>query len=150
MKNKLKNLLQIFTPLIGGGIVSFIIKDSLNYQDMVKPFLAPPKIVFPIAWTILYLLIGYAYYKNRQVSENKETAILYYVGLVLNFIWPIIFFNFKLYLGALFVICLLTGFTYLLFLNYKKESPLSGTLLIFYLLWLVFATYLNAGIYILN
>lgn len=150
MKNKLKNLLQIFTPLIGGGIVSFIIKDSLNYQDMVKPFLAPPKIVFPIAWTFLYLLIGYAYYKNRQVSENKETVILYYVGLVLNFIWPIIFFNFKLYLGALFVICLLTGFTYLLFLNYKKESPLSGTLLIFYLLWLVFATYLNAGIYILN
>ena len=150
MKNKLKNLQQIFTPLIGGTIVSFIIKDSLNYQDMVKPFLAPPKIVFPVAWTILYLLIGYAYYKNRQVSENKETVILYYVGLVLNFIWPIIFFNFKLYLGALFVICLLTGFTYLLFLNYKKESPLSGTLLIFYLLWLVFATYLNAGIYILN
>lgn len=150
MKNKLKNLLQIFTPLIGGGIVSFIIKDSLNYQDMVKPFLAPPKIVFPIAWTILYLLIGYAYYKNRQVSENKETVILYYVGLVLNFIWPIIFFNFKLYLGALFVICLLTGFTYLLFLNYKKESPLSGTLLIFYLVWIIFAAYLNVGIYILN
>lgn len=150
MKNKLKNLLQIFTPLIGGTIVSFIIKDSLNYQDMVKPFLAPPKIVFPIVWTILYLLIGYAYYKNRQVSNNKETMMLYYIGLILNFIWPVIFFNFKLYLGALFIICLLIGFTYLLFLNYKKESPLSGTLLIFYLVWIIFAAYLNVGIYILN
>ena len=72
MKNKLKNLLQIFTPLIGGGIVSFIIKDSLNYQDMVKPFWAPPKIVFPIAWTILYLLIGYAYYKIDKLVRIKK------------------------------------------------------------------------------
>lgn len=151
MKDKLKHIGQIFLPLAIGGMISFLIKGNImDYETINKPFLAPPKILFPIVWTFLYLLIGFLYYKNRQVSENKETAYLYYLGLFLNFIWPIIFFSFKLYLLAVFVICLLTGFTYLLFLNYKKESPQTGNFLILYFLWLLFATYLNIGIYLLN
>ena len=119
MKDKLKHLGQIFLPLAIGGMASLFIKNNIvDYENLNKPFLAPPKILFPIVWTFLYLLIGFLYYKNRQVSENKETTYLYYLGLFLNFIWPIIFFSFKLYLLAVFVICLLTGFTYLLFLNY--------------------------------
>ena len=80
MKEKIIITLRIFLPLILGGIMAFIIKDAIDYTSLNQPPLAPPKIVFPIAWTILYFLIGLSYYLYRKDCNNRETIILYYVG----------------------------------------------------------------------
>ena len=73
--NLLKKLFYLFLPLIGGGVVGFIMKDAIDYSSLNKPLLSPPSIVFPIAWTIIYLLIGIAYLIYRKNNNNKETII---------------------------------------------------------------------------
>ena len=75
---KFKNLFYIFFPLIIGGIVGFIISGNIDYQNLVKPLLAPPKILFPIVWSIIYLLMGIAYYlfKNAgKLLKKKDYAL---------------------------------------------------------------------------
>ena len=150
MKEKIINTLRIFLPLILGGIMAFIIKDAIDYTSLNQPPLAPPKIVFPIAWTILYFLIGLSYYLNRKDCNNRETIILYYAGLFFNLSWTILFFLLKLRLLSIFWIILLIGLTFFLIGNYLKEKRISAYLLYPYVIWLIFAAYLNIGIYLLN
>ena len=150
MKEKIINTLRIFLPLILGGIMAFIIKDAVDYTSLNQPPLAPPKIVFPIAWTILYFLIGLSYYLYRKDCNNRETIILYYAGLFFNLSWTILFFLLKLRLLSIFWIILLIGLTFFLIGNYLKEKRISAYLLYPYVIWLIFAAYLNIGIYLLN
>ena len=66
MKSKLVNLFYLFFPLLIGGIVGFIISGNIDYQNLVRPPFAPPKIVFPIAWSIIYLLMGVSYFLLKR------------------------------------------------------------------------------------
>ena len=150
MKDKILNTLRIFLPLILGGIIAFIIKDTIDYTSLNQPPLAPPKITFPIVWTILYFLIGLSYYLYRKENKTRETIILYCIGLFLNLTWTILFFLLKLRLLSIFWITLLIGFTWFLISNYKDQNKISAYLLYPYLIWLIFAAYLNIGIYLLN
>ena len=150
MKEKIIITLRIFLPLILGGIMAFIIKHAIDYTSLNQPPLAPPKIVFPIAWTILYFLIGLSYYLYRKDCNNRETIILYYAGLFFNLSWTILFFLLKLRLLSIFWIILLIGLTFFLIGNYLKEKRISAYLLYPYVIWLIFAAYLNIGIYLLN
>ena len=150
MENKILNTLRIFLPLILGGIIAFIIKDAIDYTSLNLRPLAPPKITFPIVWTILYFLIGLSYYLYRKENKTREAIILYYVGLFLNLTWTILFFLLKLRLLSIFWITLLIGFTWFLISNYKDQNKISAYLLYPYLIWLIFAAYLNIGIYLLN
>jgi len=150
MKKKVKSFFKIFSPLILGSIVGIIIKDSIDYNYIKKPPLSPPSIVFPIAWSIIYLLIGISYYIFTKKSNDDETKNLYYYQLFFNLTWSILFFNLKLRLLSIFWIFIIIGLVILLMINYKKESKASFYLLIPYLAWLIFATYLNVGVYILN
>jgi len=96
MNTKLKNVINLFLPIILGSIVGFIIKDYIDYSSLIKPPLAPPKIVFPIAWSIIYLLMGISYYllnKNNEAGTLDKTV--YYGQLIINLLWSIIFFLFK-------------------------------------------------------
>ncbi len=141
----IKKIFRVLFPIIGGGIVSLLIMGYMEtYNGLNKPPLSPPSIVFPIVWTILYLFIGLAYNKYREDNDNKETIILYYLQLALNFIWPILFFNLNLYLVALIILLALLILTYIL------TRTLNSKLFIPYIIWLVIATYLNIGIVILN
>lgn len=141
----IKKIFRVLFPIIGGGIVSLLIMRYMEtYNGLNKPPLSPPSIVFPIVWTILYLFIGLAYNKYREDNDNKETIILYYLQLALNFIWPILFFNLNLYLVALIILLALLILTYIL------TRTLNSKLFIPYIIWLVIATYLNIGIVILN
>lgn len=141
----IKKIFRVLFPIIGGGIVSLLIMGYMEtYNGLNKPPLSPPSIVFPIVWTILYLFIGLAYNKYREDNDNKETIILYYLQLALNFIWPILFFNLNLYLVALIILLALLILTYIL------TKTLNSKLFIPYIIWLVIATYLNIGIVILN
>ena len=152
MKKKLLSLIYLSFPLIIGFIVSLIIKDYIDYSTLLKPPLAPPKVLFPLAWTIIYLLLGISFYLYKKNTQRKDWFIdfTYYTNLVINTLWSIIFFVLKWRLVAvIWIIILLLNLISLISLFLKKNPP-SAYLNIIYLLWTIFATYLTIGIYILN
>lgn len=146
-----QKLLYILTPLIGGSIVGLIINKSIDYNYLVNPPLSPPSYLFPIVWSILYLLIGISYYIYRKNNnDNSLTIKLYYIQLILNYLWSIIFFTLKLRtLAVIWIIILAITIIYLMIRFYKEERT-SFYLFIPYILWVLFATYLNIGIVVLN
>lgn len=146
-----QKLLYILTPLIGGSIVGLIINKSIDYNYLINPPLSPPSYLFPIVWSILYLLIGTSYYIYRKNNNDDSLTIkLYYIQLILNYLWSIIFFTLKLRtLAVIWIIVLAITIIYLMIRFYKEERT-SFYLLIPYILWVLFATYLNIGIVVLN
>ena len=146
-----QKLLYILTPLIGGSIVGLIINKSIDYNYLVNPPLSPPSYLFPIVWSILYLLIGISYYIYRKNNNDDPLTIrLYYIQLILNYLWSIIFFTLKLRtLAVIWIIILAITIIYLMIRFYKEERT-SFYLFIPYILWVLFATYLNIGIVVLN
>ncbi len=142
---------SILIPVIIGGVVGFIISKSIDYNFLQKPFLAPPSIVFPIVWTILYILMGISYgiLKDKSLIDSK-TKTIYYLQLFVNALWSIIFFTLKLRLFAFIWIILLDILVIVMIINFYKKNKLSGLLQIPYLLWVLFASYLNLFIYLLN
>ena len=146
-----QKLLYILTPLIGGSIVGLIINKSIDYNYLVNPPLSPPSYLFPIVWSILYLLIGTSYYIYRKNNNDDSLTIkLYYIQLILNYLWSIIFFTLKLRtLAVIWIIVLAITIIYLMIRFYKEERT-SFYLFIPYILWILFATYLNIGIVVLN
>ena len=104
----IKRIIYSLLPLVGGAIVGLIISGYMDYNDMIKPPLSPPGIVFPIVWTILYILIGISYFLATKDNENnKELDQIYLLQLLVNFLWPIIFFILRMYFTAFLWIILL-------------------------------------------
>ena len=135
-----------FIPLVV-GIISSLFTNMDTYSMFNKPPLSPPGIVFPIVWTIIYLLIGYSSYRIR---EDKDSLKLFYTSLAINWIWSIVFFNLQNYLGGFILIIILIILQIFILIRFKKEDELSYKLNIPYLIWLIFASYLSLGVYILN
>ncbi|WP_455683939.1 TspO/MBR family protein [Thomasclavelia sp.] len=147
-----KLLICIAIPLIIGAISALLTRDQIIiFENLQKPSLSPPGWLFPLVWTILYILMGIASYFIWISKKSNQLALtVYTLQLIFNFFWPIIFFNFKLYLFAfiwLVILWFLILTTTLLFYQIKK---ISGYLMIPYLLWVAFAGYLNLSIYLLN
>jgi len=86
-------LKSIMIPVLVGGLVGFLISGSMDYSSLQKPFLAPPAILFPIVWTILYILMGVSYgiLESNSLMDWKDQFI-YYFQLFVNALWPIFFF----------------------------------------------------------
>ena len=135
-----------FIPLIV-GIISSILTNMNTYNMVNKPPLSPPGIVFPIVWTILYLLIGYSSYRVR---DDKDSLKLFYTNLAINGIWSIIFFNLENYLGGFILVIIMIILQIFILIRFKKIDSLAYKLNIPYLIWLIFASYLSLGVYILN
>lgn len=147
----IKRIIYSLLPLIGGAIVGLITSGYMDYQDMVKPPLSPPGIIFPIVWTILYILMGISYFLATKNNENnKELDQIYLLQLLVNFMWPIIFFVLEMYFTAFLWIILLLILVIVMIKELLKVNKVSGYLQIPYLIWLLFATYLNLGITLLN
>ena len=142
---------SILVPVILGGIVGFITSSFIDYNSLQKPPLAPPAIIFPIVWTILYILMGVSYgrLKSKGLTDEKINRI-YYLQLIINLLWSFIFFVFKWRLFAFFWIILLDIAVVIMIIRFYKKDKISGLLQIPYLIWLLFATYLNFGILFLN
>ncbi len=150
--NKIKIYIKsIAIPLIIGGIVGLIISSSIDYNSLEKPFLAPPSIAFPIVWTILYVLMGVSYgiLKSKKLT-NKEIDLIYYIQLGVNSLWSIFFFLVKWRLFAFIWIIILAILISVMILKFYNKNKVSGLLQIPYLLWVLFASYLNIAVYILN
>lgn len=121
------------------------------YSD-INTMIEPPKILFPIIWTILYILMGISSYKiYKSYSDHKKDALLIYAcQLIVNFFWSIIFFNFRNFLLAFIWIIALDILVILMIYYFYKIDKKAGLLQIPYLLWLGFATFLTYQIYVLN
>ena len=138
-----------------GVAAAILTKDGMElYKTMAnKPPLSPPPIVFPIAWTILYALmgIGMARVVLSARSEERTDAIqVYLLQLAVNFAWSIFFFYLRTYGGALAVLALLLGLIVWMILRFRKVDLPAARLQILYVLWVAFALYLNAGVWYLN
>lgn len=142
----IKKYLPIFIPLILGTIIGLIINTD-SYATINKPILSPPSIVFPIVWSILYLIIGYSYYKS---SRSNDINKVYYIQLIINLTWSIIFFNFKLYFIAIIWIMVLIYFVIKMIKLFYKDNKILEYINIPYLIWLLFALYLTIFVYLLN
>ena len=124
-----------------------------SYSNFIKPPLSPPGWLFGIVWPILYLLMGiaaYIIYQTPQTPERKKATTLYWTQLFVNFLWPIIFFRFEWYWISVLVILLLDVLVLMTAMRFYMQKKVAGYLMIPYLLWLLFATYLNIGVAILN
>lgn len=141
---------------VGVGLLSALItKDYMNiYDTFVKPPLAPPAIVFPIVWTILYVLMGISsaavYVDCNGDGACRESLRVYAFQLAVNFFWSIIFFRWRLFLFAFIWLLLLIVLVVVMIRRFILLRPAAGYLQVPYLVWLVFAAYLNFAIYILN
>ena len=147
----LKRIIYSLIPIVGGVLVGFIISGYMNYGDIIKPPLSPPSYIFPIVWTILYILMGISYFIATKNNENdKDLNQIYLLQLFVNLFWPIIFFVLKMYFTAFLWIILLIILVIVMIKELLKNNKISGYLQIPYLIWLLFATYLNIGIFLLN
>ena len=124
------------------------------YQDnIVKPPLSPPSSVFPIVWGILFALMGYGaarIFLSEQSAERRKGLNLYVAQLIVNFFWSLIFFNAQAFGFAFIWLLLLLVLVVLMILSFRKTDKLAAWLQIPYLLWLLFAAYLNFGVWYLN
>ena len=151
MQNFKTYIKAILIPVLVGGIVGILISGSMDYNVLEKPFLSPPSILFPIVWTILYILMGVSYgIIKDKVLMDSETKFIYYLQLFVNAIWPIIFFVLKWRLFAFIWILLLDVLVIVMLTNFYNKNKLAGLLQIPYLIWILFASYLNLAFYVLN
>ena len=153
--NKRLLLLCIAIPLIVGTVAGLLARNSMEVFSVVeKPPLAPPAWLFPVVWTILYALMGISSYivltSDASQEEIKSAIQLYAYQLVVNFLWPTFFFNFGWYLFSFLWLILLWVLVFLMIRKFYDINQIAAYLNVPYLVWLTFAGYLNAGIWLLN
>ncbi len=140
-------LVGALSSLLSGNFSSF-------YDTLVKPPLSPPGILFPIVWAVLYALMGISAYmvNSADVSkkEKRKALILYAAQLFVNFMWSIVFFRFRQIEIAAGVLGLLIILIMAMITAFRRIKPLAGYINVPYLLWVLFAAYLNIGFIILN
>lgn len=152
---KSRNTLIFFlggTLLLGflSGLLSM--NSAETYAAFIRPPLSPPGILFPIVWTVLYLLMGmsaFLVYESKS-SGSSQALLVYAIQLGINLLWPIFFFPLHLYLFSFIWLLLLLYFVILMTVLFYGISPLAAYLRIPYILWIIFAGYLNLGVCILN
>lgn len=141
------------STLAAGALAGFFTgSSSAIYQAMIKPALAPPAFVFPVVWTLLYILMGisaWLIYETRQRGKHRALK-LYILQLAVNLLWPVFFFGMDFYLFSFFWLLLLLLLVILMILRFYPLSPEAALLQIPYVFWLIFAGYLNFSIYLLN
>lgn len=139
---------------LGVGLLSGIISmmGMESFKQANTPPLTPPDFIFPIVWTILFILMGISsYIISTSDSPDKTTALdVYGLQLGVNFFWPLLFFNLSAYLFSFIWIILLWILIIVMIKLFWNISKPAALLQIPYLLWVTFAAYLNFGVYLLN
>ena len=149
-------IISIAIALGTGALAAFLTRNNMNIYDRInKPSFAPAPIIFPIAWTILYTLMGISsaliwQQRKKQPVLAADALFAYIIQLFLNFTWNLIFFNLQNYLFAFIWIIILWIVIFIMIIRFYKVSPLASHLQIPYLIWVSFAGYLNLMIYLIN
>ena len=151
MKNFLKSAFIVAIPLIVGALSGFLIRNNVYIYDiLIKPPLALPNYLFSVVWGILYLTMGISLLLYLKSNYSSDGITLFAFQLLLNFFWSIVFFNFRAFLAAFILLVVLFVFVALTVSTFYKANKLSGILLIPYLLFLIYAGYLNFSVWFLN
>ena len=150
-----KMLLCILIPLAVGALAGRLSREGMSlYQTMYKPLLSPPGWVFPVVWSLLYILMGIAsclvYCSDASLPRKKRALILYGLQLAVNFVWPLLFFRFGLQWLSFFWLLLLIGLVWACMTLFRYILPRAGKLMLPYLRWLFYAASLNLGAALLN
>ena len=144
-----KLLLWVAVPLLVGG-ASALLSGNMGdaFSTLPKPPLSPPGWLFPIVWTVLYVLMGTAGYLISESHSPLKTAALglYWIQLALNFLWSPLFFGLSMPILSLIVVAAMWVVVLLCVPVFYRINPLAGALMIPLLLWITFATYLNGAI----
>lgn len=145
----------IAVPLLVGVVSAFLTRGGMEmFETIVKPPLSPPNWLFPVVWTILYILMGissYLIFTSGAEQEKIEKAIsIYGYQLVVNFLWPTFFFNLQWYLFSFFWLLLLWLLVFQMIRKFAEIDKRAALLNLPYLIWLTIAGYLNLGIWWLN
>ena len=154
LKNKILSFILFFlinfSASFIGGLTTITYKEPW-YSQLIKSNFNPPDWIFAPVWTTLYFMMTLAIWffwhsKNRDIN----TIYIYFIHLVLNTTWSIIFFAFHNILLALINLMILIGFIIILILRFKRVNNISAYLMIPYLLWSCFALFLNLNLLMLN
>ena len=156
MQINFKKLIKNLAIPLGVGLVSgFLTRSGVEEFNLtaIKPFFMAPGWAFPVAWTILYVLMGIAAYLidvSPNTQSKKFAQALYYVQLFFNFAWSFIFFTFENYLFAFIWIIILWVLIIATTVEFNKIEPKAAYLMIPYIIWVTFASVLNFSVYLLN
>lgn len=148
-----EEIISLLIPLVGGFLSGIISMSGIKEFNMLnKPFLTPPGFIFPIVWTILYVLMGISSYMIYKENDFNSSCCLkiYAINLFVNFLWSPIFFGLNLRLFALIWIIILDLIVIYMIICFYKVNKKAAYLQIPYLIWILFATYLNLAFYLIN
>lgn len=143
----------LLIPIFVGLIAQLFTRNSKElYLSLQKPPLSPPAIIFPFVWTCLYILLGLAsyYIEESGICDKKRPRQLYGGTLLLNLLWPIVFFALEWYALACVIIIamvVLAAITVYFYYNCDKNA---AYVFLPYVVWVLYATYLNIGVAVLN
>lgn len=141
----------IFNLLIAefiGFLSNFLVGDiSIKYLNFIKPVFSAPGFIFPIVWVILYFLMAVA---NFLAIKNVKANYLYLMQLLINFLWPIFFFGLDLKLFSFIWLIFLFVMVIITTKEFSKTNIIAAVLMLPYIFWLIYAGYLNFGIWQLN
>lgn len=143
----------IFLSLLTGGLATVVSMDGMRaFQYLPQSPLTPPPVVFSIVWSILYILMGVsAALVYVAPPRGLKDQHLFYAGtLLLNFLWPVLFFALGLRLAALITLLVMLALAIGTVIRYRPISPVAAWIQVPYALWLCFAFYLNLTAYQLN
>ena len=164
MKNifKVKGKFKLFPLLLflivtnGTGYISGCLTSGSKevYETLQKPFFAPPSKVFMVVWPTLYILMGIAAYRvwmyGKEKGKVKKALVFFFIQLIFNFLWSIIFFILGLRAIAFLELVILIIFIIVTIVRFYKIDKISGILMIPYLLWCFYAAILNFFIWYMN
>ena len=144
-------LITIITFVVGSFFSFFTMNNMDTFKELEKP-INVPGILFPIVWSILYLLMSISCYiiTNSNDKNKNEAIIIYAIQLIINSVWSLIFFVFGAYLLGFIWIIILAVIVIIMIAKFYNINKKAAYLNIPYILWILFAAYLNFGIYILN
>jgi tryptophan-rich sensory protein len=148
-------LIAVISVLGPAYVVSIFTSQSNAIYDVLKrPNFSPPSVVFKIVWIILYMLMAIAFFrvlvKGKQNVFIRKAVFYFIIQLILNLLWPIIFFVLNLYGIAFIELCILIVFVFLTIIEFFKVDKIAAYLMVPYFAWLVFAAILNFCIWYLN
>lgn len=149
-------LVSILIALGAGGLSAFLIRNSVCLYDIIrKPALSPPAVLFPVVWTVLYILMGISsariyLQKPDYAFEVMDTLLNYALQLILNVFWPVIFFNIQTFFFALIWLVVLWCLIIKVIFRFSRLDTVAAYLQIPYFLWVTYAGYLNFMIYLMN
>lgn len=150
-----KLLICLAIPLAVGGLAGILIQPDIPmYAAVKKPPLSPPGVVFPIVWTLLYMLMGISSYlileADAKAKPRARALTVYGAQLIVNFAWPLLFFSAGAYLPAFLLLVFLWALVAYMAVLFWRIRKTAAWLQAPYLIWLTFAGYLNLGVYLLN